>query len=1253
MPPVLVAAALAYAGAITLGTALVVTASYALGQYQASRARKAAREAFNAAQKDRFITVSLVDAPRSRIYGRARNADGVLFKGTYGDKKQYLQLVVAGAAHEVDGIETVFFGDVAVGLDANGYVTTKPWNKDARDPYTATVLLDASGNGTYTPSTSGIWDAIVRALVPDSVSAYVYLVKANGDGTYGAPVPTSTVGGTVYLTGGAGLANQVATLVFQGDASASKARVRKFTGAPGQDLSPYLVGNFPSLIQSGKHRFEGIACLLVDLEYDQDVYPQGVPQITMVMRGAKITDRRTGITAWTQNPSVIADDWARYAAGGGADDDEIDAPMFIAAANACDVSHTFSSRNQDGVVTNTTRPMYTCNIALDTTADAQQNFEAIVESMAGRWAWSGGQLRVRAGVYTAPVAVITESWLSGEGDIEIVGTLPRAERVNVITPTIYNAAASYTLSPQARVAADAYIELDGEELPQEVTLEGVTDGDHAAHIVGVMMRESRQALTVKLPCKFIAYPLQVLDVVALNLPRFGWSGKPFEVQATEMTQAGGVPLVLKETDASVFDPDAEFTRQDPAPNTALPNPFTVPTLTIASTDSGTAQLLKQADGSIVTRMRVTWAAIADEAVRNGGSVEVQARRVGSTEVVTETVAGTETQAFLTGLKDGNAYAVTIRARNKLVAGLPSFMVTHVVAGKSQAPSNVAGLTAAVIPGAVHISWTACPDIDYDYTRLRYGASWAAGVELPFNRPGTSYDWPWPAAGAYTIWAAHVDTSGNPSAAPQSYAVTVDSSILIGASGINAPPEWLNANLVPSINAAKGSNLFAGSLTAATSTYLGGAITATGVTDPRGSTNAVTISIPAAGSYVHYRAFTGLQVGYYTAKVRVFVGGGDQIVVSGTDAATWAGGAYAIATRAGAPGWVQVSLRLYTSTGNMDVVFGSFLDTPSVFSSPLPIAVNISDLWVEREDAGTQQAIDAAATAQGAANTAATNASSALSTLATMRSNGYLDAAEKPAVMKAWQAIADESAGIYGQGSTYGLIALRNAYSAARDALEAYLNGLSPAWNNTSVDTPITPATDQATWAAYYSARQTLLNAVADETAKRADWAQVSGSGKPQDNATQNDVVYSGSAPSSPTYRMTWIDTSVTPRTLKVWSGSAWLLAGTYVNGTAQIADDANLGLTAIWSGVAGSGKPADNATRNQTFFQDGDPVSSPGGVVDGAIWISSTKAWQRVSGAWQPYVGTASVNTNELAPGAAAVVLTSYVAGPVSDSTSG
>lgn len=138
------------------------------------------------------------------------------------------------------------------------------------------------------------------------------------------------------------------------------------------------------------------------------------------------------------------------------------------------------------------------------------------------------------------------------------------------------------------------------------------------------------------------------------------------------------------------------------------------------------------------------------------------------------------------------------------------------------------------------------------------------------------------------------------------------------------------------------------------------------------------------------------------------------------------------------------------------------------------------------------ASDAAAAAQGTANGAASSAASALSTLSTMRSNGFLDAAEKPAVIREWLAIANERGGIVAQANAYGIATERDAYTAQHDALNAYLSGLSPAYNDTTTDTPITPAVDQAQWTAFYTVRQALLNRIAAVAGERAAWLNING-----------------------------------------------------------------------------------------------------------------------------------------------------------------
>lgn len=131
-------------------------------------------------------------------------------------------------------------------------------------------------------------------------------------------------------------------------------------------------------------------------------------------------------------------------------------------------------------------------------------------------------------------------------------------------------------------------------------------------------------------------------------------------------------------------------------------------------------------------------------------------------------------------------------------------------------------------------------------------------------------------------------------------------------------------------------------------------------------------------------------------------------------------------------------------------------------------------------------------AQATANTASTNATAAQSLLATMRSNGYIDAAEKPALMREWGYIVGEYSPLSTQASAYGITTEKTAYDNAYTALSTYLSGLSPSWTDTTTDTPVTPAVDQAKWTDYYNARGTLTQRIAEEAGKRSIWSGTTG-----------------------------------------------------------------------------------------------------------------------------------------------------------------
>lgn len=633
--------------AVAIGTALYYAGAVLIGSAYAAHQRRKAIRQYNAGLQDRLVMVASADGARSRVYGRVRHVDGVGFKGSSGANKEKYTLVVELAGHEIDAVETVYFDDVALTLDGSGYVTNAPYTKADKKPLQAGVSISAGAGSVVLPSTPVAGSTAVVLLTGTDAGSVSLAHTVSGN--------TVTVSDDPSYSGGA-------TVTYQTVANTALARVRSFLGAPSQDLSSLLTADFPTLINSGEHKFAGIACLLVELTYDQDAFATGVPSITALMRGAKVLDPRTSTTAWTENPALIARDWALHANGGGMTSGALHAASFNAAANACDVVHGFVT---DGVTTN--RPMFTCGIALKLDQDPWAGFLEIVESMAGKAGWAGGQLRVVAGAWRTPAFAIDDTWLSGVEQVQIVPEPPMEESVNVYRPRIADAAQAYVPAQVPEIRAAAYVTLDGRDLVREIDMGGVTDLEHAQHVCGVLMRDARNGLTLKLPCNFKAYELELFDIGTVNLERFGFVAKQFEVIDWQFSLHGGIVLTLKETASTIFDPDATFNAHDDTPNTALPSPTVVPTLGTLNITSGGSALTDT--GSVLTRTRVAWPAVADESVRNLGRVEIQywqgadALPAGDWTVWEE--RGSATEAVIPALRAGYVYVFRGRAVNAL------------------------------------------------------------------------------------------------------------------------------------------------------------------------------------------------------------------------------------------------------------------------------------------------------------------------------------------------------------------------------------------------------------------------------------------------------------------------------------------------------------------------------------------------------------------------------------------------------------
>lgn len=130
-----------------------------------------------------------------------------------------------------------------------------------------------------------------------------------------------------------------------------------------------------------------------------------------------------------------------------------------------------------------------------------------------------------------------------------------------------------------------------------------------------------------------------------------------------------------------------------------------------------------------------------------------------------------------------------------------------------------------------------------------------------------------------------------------------------------------------------------------------------------------------------------------------------------------------------------------------------------------------------------------------AATAKSNAAAALADLTVVASDSWLSRGEKPAVITEVQTITDEQPVLIARATALGLTGHTSytTWAAALSALNAYLAGLSPAWNNPALDTAIAAATFRGRFSDYYYARGALtdlfvatVQATADSKTRNVD-----------------------------------------------------------------------------------------------------------------------------------------------------------------------
>ena len=131
--------------------------------------------------------------------------------------------------------------------------------------------------------------------------------------------------------------------------------------------------------------------MYVRLQYSQDVFGHGIPNISAVVKGKKVYDPRTAATAWSDNAALCTRDYLASDYGFNCTPDEINDTYFSAAANVCD--------EDVALTTGGSQKRYTCNGVIDTANAPIENLNALVAAMAGTVTYVQGTVpRVRRGL---------------------------------------------------------------------------------------------------------------------------------------------------------------------------------------------------------------------------------------------------------------------------------------------------------------------------------------------------------------------------------------------------------------------------------------------------------------------------------------------------------------------------------------------------------------------------------------------------------------------------------------------------------------------------------------------------------------------------------------------------------------------------------------------------------------------------------------------------------------------------------------
>ena len=582
----------------------------------------------------------------------------------------------------------------------------------------------------------------------------------------------------------------------------SKILVKKFTGTSTQNIYSSLSGlsNGPSNYTS-TFKGQGVACLYVRLEYDRDVFQSGMPLVTAVVKGKKLYDPRKDSTSdaydsslgvsthrsnnastwqYSSNPALAMRDYLTSSQGVAADQSQIDDVMIGTAADDCATvgSYTENSFEIGGSIT---------------TGDTKlNNLNSLIKCLNGTLFWAQGKFRLVAGAYHAPT--ITDAFTLDDirGPISIQTRYSRRDLVNTVRGTFIDKDQRWIAQEFPQVQLADMSEDNDVESVIDLELPLVTKSAAAQRLAKQILYTSREQITLSARFSAKAYQVQVGDTIKLTMSRYGWTNKVFLVKGWKATGGDGSPieveLTLQETSSTAYQwsVSADEYSAITSNNTSLGKYNDA--LSISNL-AATTSAVQQPDGTVISKMAVTWTAASGAAVIG---YDVEWKEAGDTKYEITTV--TDNSILLTNLEAGATYNIRVRSfthrdNRGAFSTLNKVATGDVLAPKAPtSPTKTGGYRTATIGWTAptqNTNNTTLTDLAgykvYRNTSNTIPSNFTAKVNADRFTDGGLSD-----ATTYYYWVKAFDHTGNDSTALAIGAVTTNAELTDGSQGPEGP-----------------------------------------------------------------------------------------------------------------------------------------------------------------------------------------------------------------------------------------------------------------------------------------------------------------------------------------------------------------------------------------------------------------------------------------------------------------------------------